>query len=403
MIALSVLAVFAMLGTACAPRSSGLQARREADDRFRRTTSLVSFDQAKQAFESGDLDKARREVEAAIARSDKEARYWSLLGRIEIEASRLERAADALAKSIERDPAFAEPHYYLGVVHQRWGALDKAIASYLEAAELDGSKISYVLAAAELMVAERNLDAARELLLPKLAYFEHNAAIHELIGDISSLKKDDKAAASSYERSVSIDPSAPMVEEKFIAALFRAGDYQRCLEAARRQRDAAVAKADGRLATLPADVLRHEGRSLAMLGRHAEARAVFAEYTRSYPESVEAWRDLANESLALGDFGRAQSAADRLIALDQDSAAGYALRGLVSERSDKLADAIGWYRVAVERDPKDAEALAALGLALRRTGETGEAAVALKRALEIDPGFTLVSQALSAIASAEAR
>jgi L-aspartate oxidase len=56
----------------------------------------VSFDQAKQAFETGELDKARKEVESAIARSDKEAKYWSLLGRIELEAKRLERALHRL-------------------------------------------------------------------------------------------------------------------------------------------------------------------------------------------------------------------------------------------------------------------------------------------------------------------
>ena len=71
-----------LLLSACAPRASGVEARRQADERFRRTTSLVSYDQAKQAFETGELDKARKEVEAAIARSDKEAKYWSLLGRI---------------------------------------------------------------------------------------------------------------------------------------------------------------------------------------------------------------------------------------------------------------------------------------------------------------------------------
>jgi hypothetical protein len=78
--AVAGLAAAALL-SACAPRTAGLEARRDADERFRRTTSLVSFDQSKQAFESGDLDKARREIESAIARSDKEARYWTLLGR----------------------------------------------------------------------------------------------------------------------------------------------------------------------------------------------------------------------------------------------------------------------------------------------------------------------------------
>lgn len=381
--------------TACAPRTAGLEARQQADERFRRTTSLVSFDQSKQAFESGDLDKARREVESALARSDKESKYWTLLGRIEIEASRLERAVEALNKAVECDPALAEPHYYLGIVFQRWGDSDKAIAAYLKASELDNSRIAYVLAAAELMVAERKLDEARELLLPKLSYFEHNAAFHELIGDISALKQDDAAAARSYERALAIEPNAPLLPEKTLGALFRAGEWQRCLDFARRQRESAVSKADGRVATIPADVLRHEGRALAMLGRHAESRTVFAEFVRSYPESTEAWRDLAVASIELGDLDRAQSAAERLVELDQDGAAGYALRGMVSERRGKLVEAVRWYRTALERDPKDAEATAALGFALCRSGSNDEGNKFLRRALELDPGFELVSDALA--------
>jgi tetratricopeptide (TPR) repeat protein len=388
------LAAAVLLLNACAPRTAGLEARREADERFRRTTSLVSFDQAKQAFESGDLDKARREVEGAIARSGTEARYWNLLGRIEIESTRLERAVEALAKAIECDPSFAEPHYYLGIVRQRWGQADKAIADYLKAAELDSSRIAYVLAAAELMVAERRLDEARELMLPKLSYFEHNAAFHELIGDIATLRDDEAAAARSYERALAIEPDAPLLAEKTVAALFRAGEWQRCLDFARRQREAAVKQADGRVAAVPADVLRHEGRSLAMLGRHAEARMVFAEFVRTYPESTEAWRDLAVASLKLGDLERAGSAADRLIALDQSDATGFALRGMVSERQGRLDDAVRWYRSALERDALDAESLAALGLALRRTGATEEGTRYLRQALALDPEFEIVAQAL---------
>ena len=76
-IAVSLATASLLASSACAPRTAGLEARKEADARFQRTTSLVSFDQAKQAFESGELEKARKEVEKALARSNREAKYWS--------------------------------------------------------------------------------------------------------------------------------------------------------------------------------------------------------------------------------------------------------------------------------------------------------------------------------------
>ncbi len=195
-----------LLVPACAPRSAGLEARKEAATRFQRTTSLVSFDQAKQAFEAGELDKARKEVENAIARSNREARYWSLLGRIEQESKRLDKALVAFEKAIECDPTLAEAYYYRGIVYQRWNESDKAIADYLKASELDPERISNLLAAAELMITARKLEDARTLLLSKLAYFEHNSAMHELLGDIALMSGDAKAAAISYERATMIDP-----------------------------------------------------------------------------------------------------------------------------------------------------------------------------------------------------
>lgn len=379
----------------CAPRAAGVEARREADNRFRRTTSLVSFDQAQQAFESGDLDRARKEVEAAIARSDAEARYWSLLGRIELEAGRLEAAIKAFESAIERDPALAEPYYYRGIVYQRWGMTDDAVADYSKAFENDGSRVAYLLAWAELLVAERRLDEAREVLIPKLAYFEHNAAIHELLGDVSSLRGEHAAAVRSYERSAAIDPKAPLVTEKLLAALFSAGDWQRCLDGARRVRAATVADSNGHLAKIPLDALRFEGRSLAMLGRYAEARAVFAEQVRTYPEDALGWRDLVTASLAVRDFPRAMSAADRLLELESRDATSYLLRGLVAEETGDLDVAARWYRAGIGIDPSDADVHAALGLALNKLGRCEEAEAALRRALALDPGFTLVEHALA--------
>jgi tetratricopeptide (TPR) repeat protein len=397
-IAVSLASVSLVVSSGCAPRTAGLEARKEADARFQRTTSLVSFDQAKQAFESGELDKARKEVEKALARSNREAKYWSLLGRIELESKRLERALEAFAKAIECDPALAEPYYYRGIVYQRWSQNDKSIADYLKASELDPERISYVLAAAEVMIAERQLDDARMLLLPKLAYFEHNAAMHELLGDIAILSDDPVSAATSYERALVIDPDAPLLGDKLVAALFDAGEFQKCLDAARRQRArAASAQTTGKRFVPTLETMRHEGRSLAMLGRTAESRIVFSDTVREYPEDVDAWRDLATAALALGDLPRAQSASERLVALAADDAGGYMLRGMVADQKGTYDEAVRWHRLACERAPRNAEMKVALALALSHMGKKDEGLAVLKEALALEPQSELAQRAMAAV------
>ncbi|MEY5032272.1 MAG: hypothetical protein RL354_1303 [Planctomycetota bacterium] len=397
-IAVSLASASLVVSSGCAPRTAGLEARKEADARFQRTTSLVSFDQAKQAFESGELEKARKEVEKALARSNREAKYWSLLGRIELESKRLEKALEAFAKAIECDPSLAEPYYYRGIVHQRWSQNDKAIADYLKASELDPERISFVLAAAEVMIAERQLDDARMLLLPKLAYFEHNAAMHELLGDIAILSNDPVSAATSYERALVIDPDAPLLGDKLVAALFDAGEFQKCLDAARRQRTrAASAQTTGKRFVPTLETMRHEGRALAMLGRTAESRIVFSDTVREYPEDVDAWRDLATAALALGDLPRAQSASERLVALAADDAGGYLLRGMVADQKGVYDEAVRWHRLACERAPRNAEMKVALALALSHMGKKDEGIAVLREALALEPQSELAQRAMAAV------
>lgn len=386
-----------LIAQGCAPRASGVQARQEADARFRRTTSIVNFDQAKQAFEAGELDKARKEIESALARSNKEAKYWSLLGRIEMESKRLEKAIEAFGKAIECDPMLAEPYYYRGIVYQRWNNNTKAIADYAKAAELAPDRIAYLLAAAEIMVADRKLDDARALLLPKLAYFEHNAAMHELLGDISSLSGDPAAAARSYERAILIDPEAPMIAEKIMSAQFNAGEWQGCLESVRRERAKFSAAADGLRPALPVEVYRYEGRSLAMLGRLTEARTVFADQVRAFPEDTDGWADLATASLETGDLDRAEIAAERLIALSADGADGYALRGMVASARGDAEGSVRWYEQACERDAKRIDLKVALGLALQAAGNPAEASRLLAEALKQDPENELVRAAFASV------
>jgi len=392
------LAASVALATACAPRAAGKEARKEADARFQRTTSLVSFDQAKQSFEAGELDKARKDIEAAIARSAREAKYWSLLGRIELESKKLERALEAFGKAIECDPKLAEPYYYRGIVYQRWSDNTKAIEDYLKASELDPERIAYLLAAAEIMVAERRLDDARMLLLPKLAYFEHNAAMHELLGDIAGLSGDAKSAAISYERAVVIDPEAPLVGDKLVSALFDSGDYHKCLETARRHRErAARAETTGKRFVASLESMRLEGRSLAMLGRTQEARTVFSDTVREYPEDTGAWRDLASAALELGDLARAQSAAERLVALASDDPAGYLLRGMVAEQKGLFEEAVRWHRLACDRAPKDIESKVSLAVALSRAGRRDEAIRMLNDLVASNPQSELAKQALTVV------
>lgn len=166
----------------------------------------------------------------------------------------------------------------------------------------------------------------------------------------------------------------------------------------RRQRQRAQSEqASGKRFVPPLEMLRYEGRSLAMLNRVAEARVVFSDTVREYPEDVAGWRDLATAALALGDLGRAQNASERLIALSNEDPAGYMLRGHVAERKGSTDEAISWHRQACERGPRSSEAHIALGMALAHAGHRDEAMKMLEKALSLDPSSDLAKEAIASV------
>ncbi|MDZ4754166.1 MAG: tetratricopeptide repeat protein [Phycisphaerae bacterium] len=337
-----IVSVPLVLLTACAgPTKAGKDARAAATDRMHRATSIIVYDQARQSFESGQFDKALKEIDEAIYRTPLEPRYWVMRGRIHLEKGRLEQSLADFNKAIEVNPNYAEAMYCAGIVHERWSADDKAIASYSAAAAADPTKVAYVLAAAEVLIASERYEEARMMLEPKLSYFENSAPMHQLLGQVAMLRDDATTAAVHYNRAILIDPSQPMVLENLVRALFESGQWSECLQSVRRlQREGK----GGRTTELQ----RMEGRCLAMMGRSGEARVVFSEITRDHPADPQAWLDVATVAWDLGDVPRVQTAASRLLRIAPDRYESYVFLGLIEEFKGNDAAANEWFQKAIK-------------------------------------------------------
>src|SRR5262245_17298819 len=104
----------------CAPTKAGLDARKQASDRLNLISAQIQFGQAKQSFEVGQVERATKEIDAAIKTFADAAEFHVLKGRIYLETHKLEEALRSFETAIEKDPKFAEPHYCAGIVYQRW-------------------------------------------------------------------------------------------------------------------------------------------------------------------------------------------------------------------------------------------------------------------------------------------
>ena len=172
------LCAFALLAPGCGEAAHSQKVRREAQDRYDRAGAQIVYDQARQSFHSGQFEQALEHADRAIVRFPKDSSYHLLRGRILHEMMRVEDARDAFARSAELDPKKPEPHYFMGIIHQRWREDGRAIECYAKAAELEPSKLHFSAAEVEMLtLAGRHDDAearlAGEGLTPPSYYLDY--------------------------------------------------------------------------------------------------------------------------------------------------------------------------------------------------------------------------------------
>ena len=165
------------------PSKTGIMARQKAYARMNLVNADLASQQARQQFEVGQLDAAITTIDVAIDRYPEKSKYHQLRGRILLEQHKLDDARKAFETASTLHPEAAEPHYLLGVLHQRWGDDETALQSYTSACENDSSHTQFFLARAETLTALDRDDEAIELLIGK-HQFQHQASIPALLGQI---------------------------------------------------------------------------------------------------------------------------------------------------------------------------------------------------------------------------
>ena len=325
----TLLVTCALALAACGtPRSQ--QVRHDARDRFDRANTQVVYDQALQAFHAGQFEQALGHIDKAISRFPKEGSYPLLRGRILLEMKRVDLARESFAKAIELEPTAAEPHYYLGIVLQRWDELDKAAAEYAKAAELAPSQLQYVAAECETLVAAGRLDDAERRLDAVSKTFEFSPVLDRVRADIAGQHGDLEGRARwlAAARLRTEPAKACALAEEIAVTQFERGRWSDCLVALD---DEALKEATDRT-----DLVRLRARCLLMLDRPREARDLMLGLRSQTDADGRNATILGMAAMRLGDTARMTEAGRSLTQSRPGSADGWMLLGVAAlERGDR--------------------------------------------------------------------
>ena len=296
------------------------------------------------AKRSGELVRAEALMRRSLQSRTAQPHVWNNLGNLLAAVQRPDEALECFARAVALQPTYADAHYNLA------RTLDVA-----------GRKAE----------ARQALNEAIKLKPGQPAMLQLRAML-----DLNDDRVDD--ALATLDAAVTLTPQrAPLHHNRAVALqrLDRAG------EALAAHEQAHVLGLD------EADAHYNLGNTLQALGRRHEALAAYRAALQREPLHALTLADLARLRWRLGDddFCAELNTAEREHPASQVPCA---IRGGLTLRAERFAEAEQAYRMAIERAPEAAGCHDGLAQALMRQGCTAAAIVAHRRAILLAPKDT---------------
>lgn len=395
LLAVSVLALVSLAG--CNPGHGGhtSKALTTAMDRQNAMKAGNEYEQAKQAYLAGEMDKADKYINRCIQLKPDVPKSYILKGRIMIEKSDLEQALVAFQQAEALDPRNIDVQYFQGIVYERFTQAEKALTHFTAAAEAEPANAQYAVAVAETLIDLDRLDDAEKFLTSRAASFEHNAGVKQTLGHIAMRRKDPETAVRIFNEARLLATDEPSILEDLVVAQIQTARF-----ADAEFNIARLLKMEGNDGRR--DLLQMRAKCLTMLDRPLEARDVLIELTNGEAgqRDSEAWIELGNVCYMIKDMNRTRQAWQRIVAIAPHRSEGWMLKALYQRRTGDLEGALKTVERAVERRGTSVDPLVLNGIILSDLGRPEEALACFTSAIAEEPDNTTAKQAIAAMSDA---
>ncbi len=368
------------------------QKQAEAEHHWNEVRGDIKLQLAKQAFGSNAFAEAVCAATESISLDPKNADAYVLLARANLEMGRDASAEHALAAGLQAGLTSPELHYMSGVVFERRGRLDSALAAFTKARQLRPSDADYLLAEAECLVELDRSGQALSLIEEHRGRIDRGATAAYLAGRIAAMLGDRVEAVAHYREALAGLGSNRTVAEELGLTLAGLGRYEEAITLL----GPVVEDPHGRP---DAGALR---RALAnchlAMNDASAAQRVLADYARSHPSDVPAQLLLIKASLAAGDEITALRAADRADQYKPHDVNVRLMRATVHWWRNNQAEAAELLFDLLTENPRDVEAHCLLAEVMAKRNRFEAAKAHFEEALELEPDCIWAIQGLRSLA-----
>lgn len=291
-------------------------------------------------------------------------------------AGRLNDAIAVLEQAVSNDPNLPVFHSNLCEMYRQAGELDRAVDHGLKATKLAPNYPDAQNNLGIVQFERSEFDAAEAAYKRALTLKPDFAEVHNNLGNLYRVRENSEASLRCYERAIELRPT-------YVEALANAGKAYM----AERKYDVAE-KLFRRASDIRPDYM--EALTGIASASHAQGNGNYAltllsRMTTMYPNSVEPFILLSQLLQEDHKLNGALAAAEQALALNGADHRTLALMGRVKREMGQTAEAVEWFRKALEVLPDSAELHNQLGVSHMELGEMDEARACFEKAIAIAP------------------
>lgn len=255
------------------------------------------------------------------------------------------------------------------------GDLEKAIAAYEQALEMDPGTVEVAVPLARLLALEGRMIEAVKLAERAVERAPENAQAWAVLGMVYDWHGGVDEALEACQRAVELDPDCADAHGYLAEAYADAGRWADARESAKT----AVELDSGSV-----DVQRNYGYVMELQGQYREALRGYEEALAIHPNLAHLHIAVGNNHLALGDFGAAMESFERAVEVDPNNAEAYYRIGRAHYERGEPAKAQEYLEQAAEADPQFGPAFGYLAFTHWNRRNYEEAIPNLERAIRLE-------------------
>ncbi|RMG57774.1 MAG: tetratricopeptide repeat protein [Gammaproteobacteria bacterium] len=319
-------------------------------------------------------DAALPAVEKALELDSESVESRLLHAQVLLELGQKERALDEARRLVDEHPGRNDIRLALAQMLVQSGEYERARQRFEQVLtrQPDNADLVYTLALLNLEM--KRYKDARRYLERVLSMGKHVYDASYYLGRIAEQEGDFRQAASWYLR-VTDGPYQREAQARVAVMLARLGRVEEAREHLRRMRQQA-ATADEQV-----QLYLMEGEILIEAGRLQEARKLYQDALKTFPDNPDLLYGLAMLAEQEGDLETMERLLKQLLARNpEDARALNALGYVLADRTERYMEALGFIRRALEISPDDPAILDSMGWVLYRLGKPEEALKYLQRA-----------------------